>query len=169
MLSIRMRDVRRKGEGIPMHADTLIREAAMALPNEERFELSRAGPAVRRHISPAARAGGGLFVALVHAADGVRFAEVAVSRAQLVRRLAEYVRRRAGHQLRADHARHVRGLLARGELEAAVEVYFRLVGERWDEEWLVTAAVADDARAVVGAALDSVAPTSGPMIRSREA
>jgi hypothetical protein len=147
----------------------LIREAAVALPNEERFELSRADPTVRRQISPAGRAGGGLFVAVVHASDGVRFAEVAGSRAQLVRRLAEYVRLRAGHQLRADHARHVGGLLARGELEAAVEVYFRLVGERWDEEWLVTAALAADARADVGAALDSVAPTPAPMIRSREA
>ena len=138
----------------------------MALPNEERFELSRPDLVVRRHVSPAGRAGAGLFVAVVHASDGVRFAEVADSRPQLVRRLAEYVRRRAGHQLRADHARHVGGLLARGELEAAVEVYFRLVGKRWDEEWLVTAALAADARAAVGAALDAVAPMSGPMIRS---
>ena len=122
-----------------------------------------------RRISPARHAGAELFVALVHAADGVRFAEVADSRPQLVRRLADYVRRHAVHLLRADHARHVRGLLARGELEAAVEVYFHLVGERWDEEWLVTAAFASDVRHEVGAALDSVASTPPTMARSREA
>jgi hypothetical protein len=98
---------------------------------------------------------GALFVAVVHAADGVRLAVAADSRLDLVRRVAEYVRRRAVHMLREDHARHVRALLARGELEGAVEVYFGLVGERWDKEWLVTAAVAGEdygsAIGVVGA------------------
>ena len=141
----------------------------MALPNRERFNISRAGPAAKRHIWPAGCAGAELFVAVVHATDGVRFAEVADSRPHLVRRLADYVRRRAMHQLSANHARHVRGLLARGELEAAVEVYFRLVGERWDEEWLVTAAVARDVHRDAGVALDSVAWTPETIIRSREA
>ena len=79
-----------------------------------------------------------VFVAVVHAADGVRFLAVTDSRRELVHQLAEYARQRANHALRPDHARHLRGLLARGELEAAVEVYFGLVGKRWDEEWLVT-------------------------------
>jgi hypothetical protein len=156
-------------KGSSPHADTLIRVTAMALPHRERFDISRAGPAAKQHISPAARAGAELFVAVVHSTDGVRFAEVADSRPQLVLRLADYVRRRAVPQLSAHHARHVRGLLARGELEAAVEVYFHLVGERWDEEWLVTAAFARDAHGDAGAALDSVAWTPETMVRSREA
>ena len=56
-------------------------------------------------------------------------------------RIAEYVQRWGGYVLRPDHARHLRGLLARGESEAAVELYFALVGKRWDKEWLVTAVV----------------------------
>ena len=56
--------------------------------------------------------------------------------------------------MRPDHARHLRGLLARGEWEAAVELYFGVVGKRWDKEWLVTAVVAandpKNARAELG-------------------
>jgi len=82
-----------------------------------------------------------VFVAVVHAVDGVRFTAAAPSRRELVHRVAEYVQRWGGYVLRPDHARHLRGLLARGECEAAVELYFALVGKRWDKEWLVTAAV----------------------------
>ena len=110
-----------------------------------------------------------VFVAVVHAADGLRLATAAASRAELVQRLAEYVRRRAEHALRAEHARHVRGLLARGELEAAVEVYFGTVGERWDEEWLVTATLPRDHWWDVGAEVDAVAQVNGSRARSREA
>ena len=110
-----------------------------------------------------------VFVAAVHAADGLRFVTVAESRAELVGRLAGYIRRRAVHVLRGDHARHLLALLARGEGEAAVEVYFGLVGERWEEEWLVTAALARDAWWDIGAAVDAVACAPGPTSRSREA
>ena len=82
-----------------------------------------------------------LFVGVVHAADGVRYSAAASSRRELIQRLAEYARQRGDHALVPDHARHLRNLLARRELEAAVELYFGLVGERWDEEWLVTAVV----------------------------
>ena len=95
-----------------------------------------------RHGAWRAAALGTLYVAVVHAADGVRFAAATESRAELVRRLAEYVRARGDAMLWADGARHLRALLIRGELEAAVEVYFGLVGERWDDESLVTAVVA---------------------------
>ena len=91
-------------------------------------------------VTPLAPAGA-LHVAIVHSSDGVRFATAGASRAELVQRLAEYVRRRAPHVLWTDDARHVRALLARGELEAAVEVYFGRVGDRWDAEWLVTTAI----------------------------
>lgn len=92
-----------------------------------------------------------LFIAAVHAPDGVRFATAAASRRELVRRLAEYVRQRGEHVLCPDHARHLRGLLARGEMEGAVELYFGVVGPRWDEEWLVTAVVTADDRADIAA------------------
>ena len=95
-----------------------------------------------------------LFVGVVHSVDGVRLIVAVDSRRQLVERLAEYAREHGDHALRPDHSRHLRGLLARGELEAAVEAYFALVGKRWDEEWLVTAVVAlndkSDVAAVVG-------------------
>ena len=124
---------------------------------------------VQRDVKPTKTSTSESFVAVVHACDGIRLAAEADSRAELVRGLAEYVRRRAAHVLHDEHARHVRALLARGELEVAVEAYFRLVGERWEEEWLVTAALASDVRCDVGAALDAVAPTPCPVLRAREA
>jgi hypothetical protein len=96
--------------------------------------------ATRSVVKPAPHAGT-LYVAIVHSSDGVRFCTARVSRVGLVRRLADYVRRRSDHTLWANDARHVRSLLARGELEAAVEVYFGRVGDRWDEERLVTTAI----------------------------
>ena len=98
-----------------------------------------------------------LYVAVVHADDGVRFMTAANSRRDLVLRVAEYVREWGGYLLRPDHARHLRSLLARGESEAAVELYFALVGKRWDKEWLVTAVVSRDDRRDVVAVLGEVA------------
>jgi hypothetical protein len=98
-----------------------------------------------------------LFVGVVHAADGVRFAAATTARRDLVCQLAEYARERAEYALRPDHARHLQGLLARGETEAAVELYFALVGERWDEEWLVTTVVATDGVPDVTAVVGEVA------------
>jgi hypothetical protein len=95
-----------------------------------------------------------LFVAVVHAEDGVRFTATADSRRRLIHRICEHVERCGSYMLLPQHARHLRGLLARGEWEAAVELYFGLVGKRWDKEWLVTAVVPSnkrrDAVAVVG-------------------
>lgn len=107
-----------------------------------------------------------LFVAVVHADDGVRFTTAADSRLELVHRIAAYVQRWGGYLLRPDHARHLRGLLARGEWEAAVELYFGLVGKRWDKEWLVTAAVTDDQRDIV-AVLGEVAVPDAVRARRR--
>ena len=97
-----------------------------------------------------------LFLAIVHAADGVRFSAVAESRYDLVHRIADYVRQWGGYLLRPDHARHLRGLLARGEWEAAIELYFGLVGKRWDKEWLVTAVTTTDGRRDVAGVLGEV-------------
>ena len=112
--------------------------------------------ATRATVQPAHP--GALYVAVVHAPDGVRLATMAGSRAGLVQRLADYVEQRGDHALWADHARHLRTLLARGELEAAIEAYFGLVGGRWDEEWLVTAVVTTDGHPDVAAVLDAVVP-----------
>ena len=100
---------------------------------------------------------GALFVGVVHAADGVRYSAAAGSRKELIQRLAEYARQRGDHVLLPDHARHLRNLLARRELEAAVELYFGLVGERWDEEWLVTAVVNPAVDGQIAAVLGEVA------------
>ena len=105
-----------------------------------------------------ARAPHTLFVAVVYAADGICLVAAAASRAELVGRLADYARRRGDHVLRSDHARRLRALLARGELEGAIELYFGLVGERWDREWLVTAVVTTDDRREVAALVGAVAP-----------
>jgi hypothetical protein len=98
-----------------------------------------------------------LFLAVVHADDGVRFMTVASSRRDLIHRVAEYVRKWGGYLLRPDHARHLRSLLLRGESEAAVELYFALVGKRWDKEWLVTAVVSKDVPEQCAAVLGEVA------------
>jgi len=105
-------------------------------PTMKRSRPARAGSTRREPVS--AKPDATLFVAVVHAADGVRFAAAAESRYELVHRIADYVRQWGGYLLRPDHARHLRGLLARGEWEAAIELYFGLVGKRWDKEWLVT-------------------------------
>ena len=111
-----------------------------------------------------------VFIAVVHAEDGVRFTAAAGSRAEVVRRLTDYVRRHAAHALYAEHVRHVRALLARGELEGAVEVYFGLVGQRWDKEWLVTAAVPSDDRRDPAASVAAVAwVTNAVEAEAREA
>ena len=113
---------------------------------------------------------GGLFVATVHDAEGVRLAIAAKSRAELVRRLAEYARRWAVHLLKKDHARYLETMFARGELEAAVEVYFGFVGERWDKEWLVTTVVTSGEWPLASAVVGAVAPPAGSDVaRQRQA
>ena len=83
----------------------------------------------------------GPYVAAVAAPDGIRFTATAASRAELVSRLADYVREHARVQLWPGDALRVRALLHLGNLEGAVAHYFARVGERWDEEWLVAAQV----------------------------
>lgn len=123
------------------------------MPRIAKRERRQSGISARAGLRPGA-GDRTLFVGVVHAVDGVRFVAAAESRRELVHRLAEYARRRGDDVLRPDHARYLRGLIARGELEAAVELYFGLVGERWDEEWLVTAVASTgdprDVAAVVG-------------------
>ena len=83
----------------------------------------------------------GPYIAAVAAADGIRFATTAATRGELVSRLAEYVRDHARVQLWPADALRVRALLHLGDAEGAVAHYFARVGERWDEEWLITGVV----------------------------
>jgi hypothetical protein len=78
-----------------------------------------------------------LHVAVVHTVGAVRLVAAASSQAALAKRLADYVRQHPGNQLWAREARCLRRLLAAGQLNAAIELYFTAVGKRWDEEWLV--------------------------------
>jgi hypothetical protein len=92
-----------------------------------------------------------VFLAIVHADDGVRFMAATGFRRELVHRVADYVRERCDDMLSPEHACHLHGLLVRRETEAAVELYFAVVGSRWDKEWLVTAFVPSDTGLVTGA------------------
>ena len=87
---------------------------------------------------------GSVFVAVVHAADGIRFVTAAGSNAELTCRVAAYVRGRVDDMLPADDARCVHALLAEEDCAGAVERYFGGVGARWDQEWLVTTVVPID-------------------------
>ena len=89
----------------------------------------------------------------------------AESRSELVNQLAAYVKRWGGYVLPPDDARRLRALLARGESEAAVELYFGLVGTRWDKEWLVTAVVPSGDKRDTVAVLGEVALPDALRIR----
>ncbi len=93
---------------------------------------------VPRHA--AAEDGGGVsppHSAFVYALDGVRFVATAASRRALVRRVAYYVERNVGDRLWANDAARVRLLLENGAHADAIDLYFALVGQRWDDEWIV--------------------------------
>ena len=98
-----------------------------------------------------------LFIAVVHSTDGICFRAVARTRRELLFRIADYVDYWSGYLLHPKHGRQLRALLARGETEAAVELYFGLVGERWEKEWLVTAVVPTTNLQGVVAVMDEVA------------
>ena len=102
-----------------------------------------------------------VFLGVVQGRDGVRLSTTASSRGELVKQLASYVRRHADGQLWPKVATHVSTLLDRGELEAAIEVYFGLVGSRWDEEWLFTARIDVPGSRHAVAAIDRVVPARG--------
>ena len=82
-----------------------------------------------------------VMMAVVHTRDRVRFTAFASRRDELIERIARYVRESAADVLWAHDAASVRDFLAAGDLDAAITHYFATVGRRWDEEWLVTAAI----------------------------
>ena len=75
-------------------------------------------------------------LAVVTAADGIRFSTSAPSHEHLLRDLAAYVARRAPTCLWLADARRVRAALRRGDTASAVALYFARVGQRWDAEQL---------------------------------
>lgn len=87
---------------------------------------------------------GVLYVSIVAAMDGARFAAVATEEQQCVTQVAAYVAEQAPLQLWPRSARRVQELLAAGNAAAAVTEYFRCVGERWDREWLATTCLRPD-------------------------
>ena len=82
-----------------------------------------------------------VMMAVVHTRDRVRFMAFASRRDELIERIACYVRESAADVLWAHDAASVRDFLDAGDLDAAITHYFATVGRRWDEEWLVTAAI----------------------------
>lgn len=76
------------------------------------------------------------FVAVVHAADGVRFVAHADTPDGLTAQLADYVLERCDDVLWPPIAKQVRALLADAQSRAAIDAYFDNVGCRWDLEQL---------------------------------
>jgi hypothetical protein len=82
-----------------------------------------------------------LHVAIVTAADGIRFAAAEPTADLLCRRLTDYVRARARYALWPEDARRVARAFAAGQGAAAVAAYFATVGRRWDPERVVRASI----------------------------
>ena len=119
---------------------------------------------MHRRTSTAPRA---LFTAIVHDATCVLFTAVADTRAALIEQVAEYVRRSANDLLWGADSFRVETLIHTGQPEAAIEHYFACVGQRWDDQWLITT-VADADPGIV-ARLDAVVShrTDRPFIVAR--
>jgi hypothetical protein len=80
----------------------------------------------------------GALVAVVCGPDGVRYTASGADQPEVVSRLLAYVGERCEDVLWPSDAREVRRLIAAGQDQDAVELYFATVGERWDAEWLAT-------------------------------
>ncbi|HEX7937714.1 MAG TPA: hypothetical protein VF483_01910 [Gemmatimonadaceae bacterium] len=78
----------------------------------------------------------GLFTAVVHAPDGVRFVASALDEADVTGQLVGYVSERCYDTLWPADARAVHDLIDAGRGDEAVATYFAKVGQRWDEEHL---------------------------------
>jgi hypothetical protein len=85
-----------------------------------------------------------LYVSIVCAVDGARFAAVGASEQDCVVQVASYVAEQASGQLSPASARRVNEYLAAGDKATAVAEYFRHAGERWEAEWLVTTPLIQD-------------------------
>jgi hypothetical protein len=75
-------------------------------------------------------------VAVVRAADGVRFVAMGSWDDDVAPALLGYVEERADHVLWPSEAARVRELIAADQLDEAIAEYFMHVGSRWDDECL---------------------------------
>jgi hypothetical protein len=85
-----------------------------------------------------------VFVSVIWAIDGPRFAAVAPTEEGCLAQIARYVAEQAQRQLWPSSAGRVAALLANCDHAGGVAEYFRHVGERWDLEWLATARLSLD-------------------------
>jgi hypothetical protein len=76
------------------------------------------------------------FTATIHAPDGVRFTAASATPELLIGEIAAYVVSRCDYVLWAEDACRVRAFIDAGDPDAAINLYFARVGERWDEERL---------------------------------
>jgi len=83
-----------------------------------------------------------LYVSIVWAVDGPRFAAVAPTEEGCLAQIARYVADQAQWQLWPPSARRVATLLGEGDHAGAISEYFVHAGERWDAEFLTTARLA---------------------------
>jgi hypothetical protein len=77
-------------------------------------------------------------IAVVRAADGVRFTASASDDDALDALLIDYIAARCDDVLWPAAAREVRRLIADCRRKEAIGAYFSNVGQRWDDEWLET-------------------------------
>jgi hypothetical protein len=123
----------------------------IALPTDPRADLSIGRQYTTSPVRFSVSAQGEMFVAVVSAADGVRFVAAGWTRDGVFERLADYVKARLEFELSISAKRRIRALLARGALERGVQAYFESRAHRWDEEWLhvATTVVERDAPASI--------------------
>ena len=77
-----------------------------------------------------------LYTAVIHAADGLRFAAAATNAWSLAWQVVDYIQNRCDDTLWPAIAAEVRGLIAAKQPYAAIGAYFLHVGARWDQEFL---------------------------------
>lgn len=110
----------------------------MPMPkSDDRARARDPWPAIRGESAP-------LYVSIVCAVDGARFAAVGASEQACLVQVASYVAEQASGQLFPASARRVNEYLAAGDKATAVAEYFRHAGERWEPEWLVTTSLIRD-------------------------
>ena len=90
-----------------------------------------------------------LYTAVIHAADGVRFAAAATNAWSLAWQVVDYIQDRCDDTLWPAIAAEVRDLIAAKQPYAAIEAYFLHVGARWDQEFLELGGMAADSRQFV--------------------
>lgn len=83
-----------------------------------------------------------MYVAAIQTVDGIRHLTAARSHEELDTRIASYVIANTERLWPAD-AERVQTLLEAGHTDNAIEMYFRTIGTRWDEETLIVQEVAE--------------------------